>query len=72
MAMIVAHPTTFAAIIAERPTEPAPKTAMLDPAPGFSAFITAPAPVCTPHSHDLNRNILGDLDDVAFGCDRIF
>ena len=47
-AMMVLALTMRAAITAARPTEPTPKTAMLDPARTASEFITVPAPVCRP------------------------
>ena len=47
--MIVVHPATRAAMIADSPTVPVPKTAMLDPASGRNVRRTAPAPVWIPH-----------------------
>src|SRR5690606_15557296 len=44
----VVQPTIFAAMTAERPTAPAPKIAILDPAFGASELMTAPAPVWMP------------------------
>ncbi len=48
-AMIRPAPTALAAMIALRPTEPAPNTARVWPAPSFNELSTAPAPVWIPH-----------------------
>ena len=48
--MIVVAPTTFAAMMAESPTDPVPKTANEAPAGMASALITAPAPVWIPQA----------------------
>jgi hypothetical protein len=48
-AMMVAQPHTTAARTALIPTAPTPNTAIEDPGLGRSEFITAPAPVITPH-----------------------
>lgn len=45
---MVVQPATTAPMTALRPTEPAPKTAMLLPAGGLSEFRTPPAPVWMP------------------------
>ncbi len=42
---IVVAPTTRAAMMALKPTEPVPKTASEAPTPTLSALMTAPAPV---------------------------
>ena len=47
--MMVVQPDSLAAMIAARPTEPAPNTAMLLPAGGRSELSTDPAPVWMPH-----------------------
>ena len=47
--MILVHPATRAAMIADSPTVPVPNTAMLDPASGRKTRRTAPAPVWIPH-----------------------
>ena len=47
--MIVVLPTTLAAIMALKPTDPAPNTAIEEPGLTLREFMTPPAPVCTPH-----------------------
>jgi len=51
-----------AAITAARPTEPAPKTAMLDPARTASEFITVPAAACRPQPNGASNSSGSDLD----------
>ena len=66
--MIVLALTMRAAITAARPTEPAPKTAMLDPARTASEFITVPAPVCKPQPNgasNCKRQRLGHFHQIA-------
>ena len=55
-AMMIAAPTTRAAITALSPTLPAPKVTKLSPGPTFSAFITAPAPVWMPQPSGPSRS----------------
>ena len=49
-AMIVVAPASRAAMIAQRPTDPAPNTAIEEPGGTRSTSRTVPAPVCTPHA----------------------
>src|ERR1035441_2535536 len=60
-AMIVLALTMRAAITAASPTEPAPKTAMLDPARTASEFITVPAPVCRPQPNGASNSSGSDI-----------
>src|SRR5208282_4216890 len=46
--MILAHPCTAPAMAALKPTPPPPETTRDEPALARKAFMTAPAPVCTP------------------------
>ena len=59
--MIVLALTMCAASTAARPTEPAPKTAMLDPARTSREFITQPAPVWIPQPNGASISSGSDL-----------
>ena len=48
--MIVVAPASRAAMTAQRPTEPAPKTATDEPGGTRRTSRTVPAPVCTPQA----------------------
>jgi hypothetical protein len=64
-----------AAIIALKPTDPTPNTAIDDPAGARKAFNTAPAPVCTPQPREPNisRGIsFGTLTVLRWDDDRIY
>ena len=72
--MIVVAPATRAAMIAARPTAPAPKTAIDEPARTLIAISTEPAPVWIPQpsgpriSRGSQRSMTTALRGVAIAC----
>jgi hypothetical protein len=78
-AMMGYAPTTLAAMIADMPTGPHPRTATDDPGVTLSEFRIAPAPVWAPHprgaatSDDKKSGILRQLDgeQMAYSANEL-
>src|ERR1700722_12271035 len=70
IAMTRSAPAIAAPLTAERPIPPQPNTATVAPAGTFAVFITAPAPVMTPHPtrQPMLSGMSSAIFTTAFSC----